>query len=69
MLVGKIYWPCSKTYQILGGTSELWHLNCRKTDLAVPALQVEYPVPKNVVNTIEFTTNTMGVFCVSLALL
>jgi len=40
-----------------------------KTELAVSALQVEYPAPKNVVITIELTTNTMGVFCVSFALL
>ena len=51
------------------GTPELWPLNCPKTELAVSALQVEYPAPKNVVITIEFTTNTTGVFCVSLALL
>ena len=51
------------------GTSELWPLNCPKTELAVSALQVEYPAPKNDVITIEFTTNTTGVFCVSLALL
>jgi len=41
----------------------------KKTELAVSALQVEYPVPKNVVITIELTTNKTGVFCVSLALL
>ena len=44
-------------------------LICPKTELAVSALQVEYPAPKNVVITIEFTTNTTAVFCVSLALL
>ena len=44
-------------------------LNCPKTELAVSVLQVEYPAPKNVVITIEFTTNTRGVFCVSLTLL
>jgi len=44
--------------------TELWPLNCPKTDL-----QVEYPASKNVVITIEFTTNTTGVLCVSLALL
>ena len=38
-------------------------------NLAVSALQVEYPAPQSVVITIEFTTNTTGVFCVSLALL
>ena len=42
---------------------------CLKTELAVSALQVEYPAPKNVVITIEFTTHTTWVFCVSLALL
>jgi len=36
--------------------------------IAVSALQVEYPAPKNVVISIEFTTNTTAVFCVSLAL-
>jgi len=30
---------------------------------------MENPAPKNVVITIEFTTNTTGIFCVSLALL
>jgi len=44
-------------------------MNCPKTELAVSALQVKYPAPKNVVIIIEFTTNTTGVFCVSLALL
>ena len=51
------------------GTPELLPLNCQKTELAVSARQVEFPAPKNVVITIEFTTNTTGVFCVSLALL
>ena len=51
------------------GTPELWPLNCLKTELAVSALQAKYPAPKNVVITIEFTTNTTGVFCVSLALM
>jgi len=50
-------------------TPELWPLNCPKTERAVSALQVEYPAPKNVVITIAFTTNTTGVFSVSLALL
>jgi len=51
------------------GTPELWPLNSPKTELAVTsALQVEYPAPKNVViYNNEFTTNTTGVFCVSLA--
>jgi len=44
-------------------------LNCPKTELAVSALQVEYSAPKNVVITIEFTTNMTGIFFVSLALL
>jgi len=44
-------------------------LELSKNWLAVSALQVEYPAPKNVVITIEFTTTTTGVFCVSLALL
>jgi len=48
-------------------TPELWPLKFQKTELS--ALQVEYPAPKNVVITIAFTTNTTGVFCVSLALL
>ena len=69
MLVGIISRPSSITSQIPPGTPELWPLNCPKTDLAVPALQVEYPAPKNVVITIELTTNMKGVFCVSLALL
>jgi len=51
------------------GTPELWPLNCPISELAVSALQVEYPAPKNIVITMEFTTNTAGVFCVSLALL
>jgi len=46
-----------------------WPLNCPKSELAASVLQVKYPAPKNVIITIEFTTNTMGVFCVSLALL
>jgi len=69
MLVGIIFRPSSITCQIPPCTPELWPLNCPKTQLAVSALQVKYPVPKNVVITIEFTTNTTGVFCVSLALL
>jgi len=44
-------------------------LNCPKPELAVSALQVKYLAHKNVVITIEFTTNMTGVFCVSLALL
>jgi len=48
---------------------DLWSLNCPKNELAVSALQVQYPAPKNVLITIEFTTITMGVFYVSLALL
>ena len=40
----------------------------KNTELALSALQVEYPAPKNVVITIEFTTNMTGAFCVSLAL-
>jgi len=43
-------------------TPELWPLNCPKTELAVYALQVEYLAPKNVVITIEYTTNTPGFF-------
>ena len=69
MLVGIISRPSSITCQIPPGTHELWPLNCPKTELAVSALQVEYPALKNVVTTIEFNTNTTGVFCVSLALL
>jgi len=67
MLVGIISRPI--TCQIPPGTPELWPLNCPKTELAVSALQVEYPAPKNVVTTIEFTTNMTAVFWVSLALL
>jgi len=51
------------------GTPELWPLNCPKTELVVSAHQVKYPAHRNVVITIEFTTNTTGVFRVSLALL
>jgi len=69
MLVGIISQPSSITCQNPLGTSELWPLNCPKTELAVSALQVEYPAPKNVNITIEFTTNMTGVFCVSLSLL
>ena len=69
MLVGIISWPSSIISQIPSGTPELWPLNCPKTELAVYTFQVEYLAPKNVVITIEFTTNTSGVFCVSLALL
>ena len=68
-VVGIISRPSSITSQIPTGISELWPLNCPKTELAVSALQVEYPAPYNAVITIEFTTNTTGVFCVSLALL
>jgi len=68
MLVGIISRPNSKTCQIPPGTSELWPLKCPKTELVESALQVEYPAPKIVVITIEFTTNMTGVFCVSLAL-
>jgi len=67
--MGIIFRPSSITCQIPPGPPELWPVNCPKTELAVSALQVEYPAPKNVVITIELTTNTMGVFCVSLALL
>ena len=63
-----ISWPSSITCQISPGTPELWPLHCPKTELAVSALQVEYPAPKNVFITIEFTTNTTGVICISLAL-
>ena len=69
MLVGIIYRPSSITSQIAHAPHEVWPLNCPKTVLAVSALQVEYPAPKNVVIKIEFTTNTTGVFCVSLTLL
>jgi len=69
MLMGIISWPSSITCQIPPGTPKLWPLNCPKTELAVSALQVEYPAPKNVVITIEFTTNMTGIICVSLALL
>ena len=48
-------------------TPELWPLNCPKTELAVSAHQVQYPASRNVVITIEFTTNKTGVFWVSLA--
>jgi len=51
------------------GTPELWLLNCTKTELAVSALEVECPAPKNVVITIELTTSMTGIFYVSLALL
>jgi len=64
MLVGIISRPSSITSRIPQAL-----LNCPKTELAVSAYQVEYPAPKNVVITIEFTTNRTGVFCVSLALL
>jgi len=57
------------TCQIPAGSPEIWPLNCPKSELAVSAFQVDYPAPKNVVITIEFTTNTTGVFRVSLALL
>jgi len=59
----------STKFYNLPNTSVLWPFNCPKTELAVSDRQVEYPAPKNVVITIEFTTNTTGVFCVSLALL
>ena len=52
MLVGIISQPSFITCQIPPGTPELWALNCPKTELAVSALQVEYPAPKNVVSTI-----------------
>ena len=68
MLVGIISRPSSITCQIPLGTPELWPLNCPKPELAICAPQVEYPAPKNVVITIEFTTNVTGVVCVSLAL-
>jgi len=69
MLVGIISGPSSITCQIPQGTPELWPLNYPKTELSVSALEVEYPSPKNVVINIEFTTNILGIFCVSLALL
>jgi len=70
MLVGIISRPSSITCQIPLGTPEMWHLNCPKTEIAVSALQVKYPAPKNVVIAIEYTctTNTTGVLYVSLAL-
>jgi len=46
MLVGIISRPSSITCQIPPGSPELWPLNCPKTELAVSALQVEYPAPK-----------------------
>jgi len=67
MLLGIISRPSSITCQI--PQALLNYGPCPKTELAVSASQVEYPAPQNVVITIEFTTNTTGVFCVSLALL
>jgi len=69
MLVGIISRPSSITCQIPPGTPVVWPLDCPKTELAVSVLQVEYPAPKNIVITIEYTTNMMGIFCVSLELL
>ena len=70
ILVGIISRQISIIYQIPPGTPEIWPLNCPKAELADSALQVEYPSPKNVIITIEFTTYTTGLFCVvSLALL
>jgi len=71
MLVGIISRPSSITSQIPSGTLKLWPVNFPKTELhvAVSALHVELPALKNVVFTIEFTTNTTGVFYVSLAFL
>jgi len=46
MLVGIISGPSSITCQIPLGPFELWHLNCPKTELAISALQVEYPASK-----------------------
>jgi len=66
---GHYIWTKFYNLQNPPGTTELWPLNCPKTELAVSALPVEYPAPKNVVIRFEFTTNTKGVFCVSLALL
>jgi len=68
MLVGII---STKFYNLPNSacTPELWPLNCQKTELAVSAIQVEYPAPQKVVITIEFTTNRTGVFYVSLAFL
>jgi len=68
MLVG-ISPPSSITCQIPTGTPELWPLNCPKTELAVSGGKSCSYKCINVVITIEFTTNTTGVFCVSLALL
>jgi len=48
-------------------TPKLWPLNCSKTELMVFAVLFEYPAHKNVVITIKLTTNTTGVFYVSLA--
>jgi len=59
MLVGIISQPSSITCLIPPGTAELWPLNFPKTELAVSALQVQYPASKNVVITIEFTTNIL----------
>ena len=37
-----------------------WMAFCRVIEGKISALQVEYPAPKNLVITIEFTTNTTG---------
>jgi len=52
MLVGIISLQSSLTSQIPPVTPELWPLNGPKTELAVCALQVEYPAPHNVITII-----------------
>ena len=70
MLVGIISRPRSITCQIPKALLKYGSmLLCPNTELAVSVLQVKYPAPNNVAITIEFTTNTTGVLCVSLALL
>ena len=59
--------PSSITCQI--STPDLWPLNCPKNELAVSALQVQYPPQKCCHYHWIYTTNTTGVLCVSLAFL
>jgi len=60
----------TKFYNLPNTSRHFWIIarELSKTELAVSALQVEYPAPKNIVITIEFSNNITGVFCVSLAL-
>jgi len=53
-----VQWPMKFRYYLKFHGA--WMAFCRVIEGKISALQVEYPAPKNLVITIEFTTNTTG---------